>query len=210
MTSLEIYWSFRSPYSYLAVNRLQKIIDQYNVEADFRIVRPLALREDGFFKNARPQFVPYLVKDMLREGQRLGVPIKFPNPDPIIMDLGTGEVAEDQPYITRLMALGIAAVEKGQGFAFAKAVSARIWAGIEGWDKPPHLSEAASEAGLVLSDLEDWAAANEGHISAAIARNESAQMKHHWGVPLMVLNNEESFFGQDRLDALEWRLQQIG
>jgi len=30
-------------------------------------------------------------------------------------------------------------------------------------------------------------------------------LKHHWGVPLMVLD-EEPFFGQDRIDALLWRL----
>jgi len=32
---------------------------------------------------------------------------------------------------------------------------------------------------------------------------------NHWGVPLMVFEGE-AFFGQDRLDVLEWRLEQSG
>ena len=31
----------------------------------------------------------------------------------------------------------------------------------------------------------------------------------HWGVPTFVFN-DEPFFGQDRIDVLEWRLGQTG
>ena len=41
------------------------------------------------------------------------------------------------------------------------------------------------------------------------ARYQAAQDPHHWGVPLMVFEGE-AFFGQDRLDVLEWRLAQSG
>ena len=46
-------------------------------------------------------------------------------------------------------------------------------------------------------------------IEAMQAHNEAAQLEHHWGVPLMVLNGEP-FFGQDRIDSLTWRLDQLG
>ena len=36
MSKLEIYWSFRSPYSYLAIDRLAEIADGYDVETAFR------------------------------------------------------------------------------------------------------------------------------------------------------------------------------
>jgi 2-hydroxychromene-2-carboxylate isomerase len=42
-----------------------------------------------------------------------------------------------------------------------------------------------------------------------IAENQAAQDPHHWGVPLMVFE-DEAFFGQDRLDVLEWRLGPSG
>ncbi|HRX39942.1 MAG TPA: hypothetical protein P5072_10940, partial [Parvularculaceae bacterium] len=71
------------------------------------------------------------------------------------------------------------------------------------------MAEAAAEAGLDLAALQDWAASHEEEIRKTIAESEAEQLKHHWGVPLMVLD-EEPFFGQDRLDSLVWRLEKLG
>ena len=67
MARLDIYWSFRSPYSHLAIDRLVDISRKFSVETHFRPVRPLAMREPDFFERGRPQFLPYLFKDVLRE-----------------------------------------------------------------------------------------------------------------------------------------------
>ncbi|HXI86491.1 MAG TPA: DsbA family protein, partial [Parvularculaceae bacterium] len=71
------------------------------------------------------------------------------------------------------------------------------------------VAEAAREAGLELSKLEYWIGRNAARIAERIAENEAEQLKYHWGVPLMVLDGEP-FFGQDRIDALRWRLDQRG
>jgi 2-hydroxychromene-2-carboxylate isomerase len=208
MSKLDIYWSFRSPYSYLAVARLAEIVRTYDVESEFRFVRPLAMREPTFFERNRPQWMPYLFKDVLRESARLGVAFAYPRPDPIAMNLGTGKVDAEQPLMNRLMGLGIAAEETaGKGLQFAHAVARRIWGGTENWHEGNHLSEAADEAGLSLTALETFAREDPQRVEAAIQRNEDAQMTQHWGVPLMVLD-DEPFFGQDRLDSLVWRLDQ--
>lgn len=210
MAKLDIFWSFRSPYSYLAIDRLAEIADAYAIDCAFRFVRPLAMREPTFFERNRPQWLPYLFKDVIRESARLGVPFAFPRPDPIIMNMATGKVETDQPLMTPLMALGVSAEETaGKGLAFARAVSRRIWGGVEGWPEESHMSEAAREAGLDLLALRAFAGANDARILEIIARNEEAQMVQHWGVPLMVLE-DEPFFGQDRLDSLVWRLDQLG
>lgn len=209
MTTLDVYWSFRSPYSYLAVDRLAAIEAEYAVDLRFRPVRPLALREPDFFQRGRAQFLPYLLKDVLREAERLEIPIAMPRPDPISMNMETGKVAADQPLMDRLMTLSVSAVEAGRGFPFAKSISKRIWGGGESWNEPQMLSEAAIEAGLTLPALDDWARDNSDHIAYVIKQNETEQLKHHWGVPLMVLHGEP-FFGQDRLEALRWRLDQLG
>lgn len=209
MPLLEIYWSFRSPYSWLATDRLAAIAGAFPVELRFRFVRPLALREPNFFEENRPQWLPYLMKDVFRESQRLGVPIFPPRPDPIQMDLATGKVDAVQPYMGRLMDLGVAAEEtERSGLRLARAMARRIWGGVENWHYDLTLAEAAMEAGLELSALERWIKDNRDRIGAVIADNEAEQMKHHWGVPLMVLDGEP-FFGQDRLDSLVWRLNQI-
>ena len=207
MATLEIYYSFRSPYSYLAVDRLAAIARDYPVEVDFRPVRPLALREPDFFERARKQFLPYLFKDVLREAQRLGLAVVPPNPDPVDMDMAGGKVAPDQPIMDRLMALGVAAAEAGEGLTFAQAVGRVVWGGVENWHEEDALRKTLADAGLDLDALSAWGAANGERLQQIIARNEAAQLEQHWGVPLMVLDGEP-FFGQDRIDALVWRLEQ--
>lgn len=208
MSTLDIYWSFRSPYSYLAIARLDEIVRTYDVACDFRFVRPLAMREPTFFERNRPQWLPYLFKDVLRESARLGIAFAYPRPDPISMNMGTGKVDVEQPLMNRLMSLGIAAEETAKkGLRFAHAVSRRVWGGTENWHEGNHLSEAAEEAGLSLTALETFAREHPQLVEATIKRNEDAQMAQHWGVPLMVLD-DEPFFGQDRLDSLVWRLDQ--
>lgn len=208
MSRLDIYWSFRSPYSYLAIGRLSAIVRDFDIPYAFRFVRPLAMREPTFFERNRPQWLPYLFKDILRESARLEIPFAFPRPDPISMNLATGKVDAEQPLMDRLMGLGIAAEEtERKGLEFAHAVSRRIWGGTENWHEGGHLADAAAEAGLSLAGLETYAREQKAEVDAAIGRNEEAQMTQHWGVPLMVLD-DEPFFGQDRLDSLIWRLQQ--
>ena len=208
MPTLEIYWSFRSPYSYLAIDRLAAIVRDYDIPAAFRFVRPLAMREPTFFEKNRPQWLPYLFKDVMRESARLGIAFSPPRPDPIAMNMGTGKVDPAQPLMDRLMGLGIAAEEtQHAGLSFARAVSRRIWGGTENWHEGRHLADAAAEAGVTLSALEAFARDNPETIATVIKRNEDAQMTQHWGVPLMVLDGEP-FFGQDRLDSLAWRLDQ--
>jgi 2-hydroxychromene-2-carboxylate isomerase len=210
MSKLEIYWSFRSPYSYLAIDRLAEIADRYDVETAFRFVRPLAMREPDFFERNRPQWMPYLFKDVMRESQRLGVVFAPPRPDPISMNMGSGKVDPEQPLMERLMGLGVAAEETAKaGLGFARAVSRRIWGGTENWHQGDHLADAARESGLELSALEQWASENAARAAEIVRDNEAAQFGQHWGVPLMVLD-DEPYFGQDRLDSLFWRLDQKG
>lgn len=209
MSRLDIYWSFRSPYSWLAIDRLADIAAHYAVDVHFRPVRPLAMRESDFFERGRPQFLPYLFKDVLRESQRLGIAFGPPRPDPVRMDMASGKVDPEQPIMTRVMGLAIAACAAGRGLDFARALASRIWGGVENWNEDGPMGEAAREAGLDLAGLEEWAAAHGDEIATTIADNEAEQLKHHWGVPLMVLD-DEPFFGQDRLESLVWRLDQRG
>lgn len=209
MPRLEIYYSFRSPYSYLAVDRLIAIAKDYAIDIEFRPVRPLAMREPDFFSRGRKQFLPYLMIDVAREAQRRGMPFGPPRPDPIDMDMTTGKVAADQPKMDRLMALSFAATAQGDGLAFARAVGAAIWGGCENWHDDAALGAALAGAGLDLAALSAWADDNQAEIAATLSRNEAAQLEKHWGVPLMVLDGEP-FFGQDRLDALIWRLEGSG
>ena len=106
--------------------------------------------------------------------------------------------------------LGILACEAGEkeGWAFLDEVSSLIWSG-GAWTKGSAFSEAASRAGFDLNDLEKRQETEKDRLEAVIAQNQADQDVHHWGVPLMVFEGE-AFFGQDRIELLEWRLREAG
>jgi len=208
--SFDLFWSFRSPYSYLATPRLRKIEQEYNCVINVRPVYPIAVRIPGFFKTVNPQWPPYLLIDTARIAEMEELPYAWPKPDPIIMDIKSGEVPEDQPYIHRLTRLGVAAAEAGKGMAFLDEVSRIIFGGTVGWNEGDHLEKATARAGLDLAELDARIEADPDRFEKVIEENEAAQKASgHWGVPLMVYEGEP-FFGQDRIDMLVWRMSQKG
>ena len=206
---IDVYWSFRSPYSYLATPELLQLKEDFDVDVNLRVVLPIAVRSKAaLFDPSNMKPVMYILMDSFRRAEFLGLPMAFPKPDPIVQNRQTFEVAEEQPYIFRLSALGVEAQRQGKGIAFAANVSRLIWGGTEGWDQGDHLSHAASKAGLDLAQME--MAIKDGNHLEEVEDNQAAlDTAGHWGVPTMVLRGEP-FFGQDRLDTLRWRLGKLG
>lgn len=209
--SFDLFWSFRSPYSYLATRRIVDLTRRYDVDVRVRVVLPIAVRIAGFFDRVNPLWPPYLMRDTLRIAEYLGVPYAWPQPDPIVQDYSTGKVGTEQPYIYRLTRLGALASECGHGLAFIDEVSRVIWSGrVVGWHEGKHLAAAAARAGCDLAEMDASSARDAQRLDAVIAQNQAdLEAAGHWGVPTMVFNGEP-FFGQDRIDLLVWRLQQHG
>lgn len=209
--SFDFYFSFRSPYSYLATPQIEALARRFDITPRMRVVLPIAIRIPGFFKQVNPLWPPYLLRDTFRIAQMHNVPYRWPRPDPIVMDMITREVAAEQPYIYRVSRLGVAAERMGRGLAFARAASHAIWSGeIDNWNEGDYLTRALERAGLDAGAAERLAVEDEAGIDAEIVANEAAQRNAgHWGVPLFVFN-DEPFFGQDRIDHLIWRLRQAG
>lgn len=209
--TFDFYFSFRSPYSYLATPLVEKLIARYDVRPRMRIVLPIAIRIPGFFQTVNPMWPPYLLRDTFRISQMNAIPYRWPRPDPIVMDHATKEVAAEQPYIHHVSRLGVAAERQGRGFEFVRAAAHAIWSGqVDNWHEGQHLSRALTEAGLNAAESEAMARDNASELDAEIAANEASQQSAgHWGVPLFVFD-DEPFFGQDRLDHLIWRMEQAG
>lgn len=210
MEPIDVYWSFRSPYSYLVTPDLEQLMGDYAVEVNLRVVFPVAIRtKKTLFDASNRKPIMYIVMDSARRAEFLGMPMHFPpKPDPVTQDLQTFKVAEDQPLIMRLAKLGVEAQRRGKGVAFAKEVSHLVYGGTEGWDQSDHLAKAAARAGLDLADM-DKAIEDGDHLEEVERNHETLEAAGHWGVPTMVLRGEP-FFGQDRIDTLRWRLDQLG
>lgn len=209
--SFDCFWSFRSPYSYLLTPRLVALEASHDVRCNVRVVRPIAVRQPEFFSNSDPLWISYLMRDTMRTAQYLGLPYRWPRPDPVRMDMATRTYPAEQPHIHRLSRLGQLAAERGRGLAFIAAVSHLIWSGtVDNWHEGDHLARAAAAAGLDLTEMDGVLAAEGDRLAAAIEANEAAQRDAgHYGVPLMAFGGEP-FFGQDRFDQLVWRLEQAG
>ncbi|MEQ8377638.1 2-hydroxychromene-2-carboxylate isomerase [Parvibaculum sp.] len=206
----DLFWSFRSPYSYLVTKRLLEFERDYDVKANVRPVYPIAVRIPGFFRQVNPMWPPYLLKDTVRIAEMEGLPYAWPSPDPVVMNMGTGDVPAEQPYIHRLTRAGTLAAERGKGLPFLFEVSSIIFGGVKNWHEGDHLGNAAKRAGLDMDELDATAETEKERLEGIIAANEAAQKAAgHWGVPLMV-HDGEPFFGQDRFSHLQWRLEKKG
>jgi 2-hydroxychromene-2-carboxylate isomerase len=206
----DLYFSFRSPYSYLAVGRYRAIAEEWDIDIALKPVYPLAIRQPDFFERNHPNWLRYTFTDMFRVAQFHDIPFGPPRPDPILQDIATRKIADEQPHIFRLVRMGQAATRRNKGLVFAHEVTKLIWGGAENWHEDDHLAGAAERAGLDLAELDAEAANDAEALDAEIAANQAAlEAAGHWGVPTFVFDGEP-FFGQDRIEMALWRMQQKG
>ena len=210
---IDVFWSFRSPWAYLAVPRLRQWQHEYQLKVNLRPVYPIAIRMPDFFQTLHPLWVSYFMKDLFRVAEFLELPLVWPNPDPLVFyiyDSGLRQIAEEQPYIYRLTRLGIVAAEMGHGIEFADEMSRLIWGGTVNWHEGEHLALASEKAGLDLEGLDKLVISDADRLESEIEKNQTDhESAGHWGVPTCAYRGEP-FFGQDRLDVLLWRLKGDG
>ena len=80
---LDVFWSFRSPWSYLATPRLHDWQRRYELVIRFRPVYPIAIRTPEFFQQVDPLWFPYFMRDLRRVAEFLDLPLTWPDPDPV-------------------------------------------------------------------------------------------------------------------------------
>ena len=207
MKTVDVYWSFRSPYSYLATPGMLALQEDYDVEVNLRVVLPIAVRApELLFNPQNAHRTGYIITDWPRRAEFLGMPGCWPSPDPIVQDLKTMEIAEEQPYIYQLSSLGVEAQRRGKGIEFAAEVSSLLFGGTQGWDQGDHLAKAAQRAGLDLAVMLE-ALTSGDQLPEIDANQTQLEAAGGWGVPSFVFEGE-LFYGQDRIDTLRWRLDQ--
>ena len=174
--SVDLFWSFRSPYSYIVTPRLIELERDFDAKVNVRPVLPIAVRQPEFFANSDPLWFSYLMRDCVRSAQFAGMPLRWPRPDPVVMDFATRTYPKEQPHIHRLTRLGQLASERGFGLALLRSVSHTIWSGeVDGWHEGDHLARAVAKAGGDLAEMDAAVTAEADRLDAAIKANEAAQ-----------------------------------
>ncbi|HEY0483783.1 MAG TPA: DsbA family protein [Kofleriaceae bacterium] len=188
----ELWFSFRSPYSYLALEQIEGVLAPYGVPLVLRPVPPMVTRglEVPAVKRA------YFVRDAKREADRLGIAF--------------GELCDPLgPGIDNCLTLAHHAAQRGKLVAFARSALRGIWAEALDVAEYVDLRQIVERAGLswdeahaVLRDPAATAAA----LKAAQAHAADLAVYGLWGVPSMRCG-ELITWGQDRLPLLADRLR---
>lgn len=182
---LHFFCSLRSPYTWLAVERVERLAKHYGAELRFDYLLPMVMRglPVPWIKRR------YILLDTKREATRLGLPF--------------GDIVDPVGLPTeRGLAVLQRAIELGCGEAFLRSFLCGVFA--EGIDagSAAGLALLAERAGLTTRDVEygladtHWREIAEGH---------RAELAGHglWGVPAFRVEGFPAVWGQDRLWMVE-------
>ena len=193
--TVEVFFSVRSPYSYLGLNMISEFADLSGVHLKLKPVLPMLMR--GMAVPAAKR--KYILFDTIREARQENIPF--------------GRIVDPLGAATkRAMAIGFSLLEEeigtGQDMAlpFFKAFTRGVWAeGIDGTtDKG--LEKILVNAGLPANKLKSALDENIWQEKADKNRQEML-MYGSWGVPTFRAGGE-TLWGQDRLWAIAEALRQ--
>ena len=194
MKTIEYYFSPQSPWSYLGHQRLLDIAARHGAQVD---PRPVALSKVIFpnsggvpMKQRAPQRQAYRLVELKRWAQYLDLPLNLhPKYFP---------VSNDEPA-TLLIAAAINQAGKDDALRLMHAVYRAVWVDDKDIANPDTLVELANGCGL---DGQALLAAQEDARKLVDRYTQAAMERQVFGAPWYVYN-DESFWGQDRLDFLE-------
>ena len=207
---IDLYFSFRSPYSYLILPRILKLKKESNIDINFKLVYPIAIRMPEWFEKKNILFFLSTMSDFKKKAKQLDMPLSLPvKPDPIKQNIFTAKIAKNQPYIFDICHMGQEMTDRGFGLEFAYKLSTKIWS-VKNWNKDEHLIEILSEFNIELPEIRETIKNNEKALIEKIKQNQVEQLDAgHHGVPLSVYK-EEYFFGQDKFNDLIERMKTNG
>lgn len=197
MTAIDVYISLNSPWTYLGWQRFRALADRYGLAARVKPARfgeVFAVTGGLPLPKRAPERRAYRMMELRRWRDRLGIPIA----------LEPKSFPSDEVPATHLL---IAAVAQGlDGVRLAEEIGRALWELEQSIADPDVLAAAAARAGMDAAAIKAEASP-EAELEAAFAANTAeAIARGVFGAPSYVLPDGEIFWGQDRLDLLEWRL----
>ncbi len=179
-----IYWSIRSPYSYIALVRARQLSQHYQVPLVVKPILPMVMRRMQVPKNKRL----YMAADAKREANQHGLDFGF-----IADPLGKG--------VERCYALFEYAKSKGKGLDYLECYARSVWSqGVR--------SETDGGLKKIVENVDlDWKLAKEKVQDDSWriwAQQNLAEFYGHdlWGVPSFKYRGVY-LFGQDRVARIE-------
>ena len=193
MKTVEFFYDFGSPASYLAYTQIEKLAERCGATL---VWKPFLL--GGVFKavgNQSPAMIPakgaWLFGDLALWAKRYGVKLAM-NPHFPVNTL----------YLMRGATWALA---KGRHKAFADAAFRAMWAEAKNMGDPKVIGEVLAAAGFDPAEV--MAGMNDETVKDALkAVTEEAVARGAFGAPTTFVG-KEMFWGQDRLDFVEEALK---
>lgn len=186
-TPLDLYFSFRSPYSYLALSRSIDLCEKYKINLNIKPVLPMVTR--GLpVPNSKKL---YIFSDCKREANRYKLSF-----GKVVDPLGKG--------VENSLALFEYAKQEGKENELTLLLAKATWAEGKDLSNPDVLEELVSQADLSWLDAKAALKTDNWQTWAESNRQDLFNLGF-WGVPSFQYG-EESYWGQDRLWAIEQTL----
>ncbi len=179
---LDVYFSFRSPYSYLALQRIQALQESSGLRYRLRPILPMVKRGLAVPRSKRLE----IVKDTAREARRYKIPF--------------GNLVDPLDAVEELLGLFVRAEASGCAMRFSLAVFRAAWAGGVDLTDERLRENLLREQGLALSTPCTDAQLEAGK-ALALENRERLTALDLWGVPSFHIKGYKSW-GQDRLVLL--------
>jgi 2-hydroxychromene-2-carboxylate isomerase len=212
LLSADLYFSIRSPFSYIALQQLERLLPGHNpaIAMQLKPLMPIAVRKTEVFHSMDPLVFRYLELDARRTAEMENIDIRvWPVPDPIVQDLDTLAISTEQPYIWRLTRLLQCAIELNKGFEFAVALSRLIWDGkVDNWHTGKYIENVTSSVGLSFHEMETMIENKAEHYDAEFLANHEALAEFGQWIPPTIVFEGEPFCDQDRVTIFLWRARQ--
>ena len=171
---VDVFYSYCSPYSYLAIQRLSDWAEEDEIDLEIRPVLPLAVLDPTYFVDANSLMVPYVTMDVERNTNFHKIPFKWPNPDPIVIEFDPVHILTEQLYIHRLTRLGLEAGRQNHSLEFTREVATLMWSGsVDSWTDGNHLADAVDRAGLDLAEMDQVIEEDPDSYITAIKKNHA-------------------------------------
>jgi 2-hydroxychromene-2-carboxylate isomerase len=197
MHTLDFYFDVSSPWTYLAFESIQPIVDRDDVTVSWK---PILV--GGVFNKVNPSVyenrerpVPakarYYQKDLRGWAAYVGVEIGQPPVFPV--------------NSVQVMRGAFVAMEEGRLVPYARAAFQRYWTELADISQPQEVRGIAEAAGLDADRLLEKIATPE-YKDRLRANTDELMARGGFGSPTMFVDGDDMYFGNDRIALVAWRL----
>jgi len=187
---LELFYSFRSPYSQLCLRRVYELADAFGLQLVLRPVLPMMMRGMA----VPPRKLRYIIRDAMREAETFGIPFGD------CMDpLGEG--------VERCHAIFAYAQSEKRGREFLLNASELIWANAVDAATDKGMRKITAKTGLFWPEAKQ-AIENDDWREEEAANRQLMLSLGSWGVPTVGIG-DYVVWGQDRIWLLARHIEEL-